>query len=73
MLDSQHDCVGISSIMNNVARSFDVIPATSLSDLHNYFDAPIKLFLNPYLTGPRTNYAENWIPVKQIVFIYYNL
>jgi len=34
--------------MSNAAKNFDII-ATSLSVLHNYFDNPIKLFLDLYL------------------------
>jgi len=34
--------------MSNIAKSFDIL-ATNLSDLHNYFDSPTKLFLDLYL------------------------
>jgi len=34
--------------MSNAAKNFDIL-ATSLSVLHNYFDSPTKLFLDPYV------------------------
>jgi len=34
--------------MSNTAKSFDILP-TILSILHNYFNSPIKLYLDQYL------------------------
>jgi len=34
-------------MMNNIVKSFNIL-ATSLSDLHNYFNSLTKLFSNLY-------------------------
>jgi len=41
--DYQNNFVGISKIMSNAAKNFDIL-ATSLSVLHNYFGSPKLLF-----------------------------
>jgi len=35
-------------MISNAAKSFNIL-ATSLSVQHNYFDSPVKLFLDLYL------------------------
>jgi len=42
LLDHQNNFVGTLKIMNNAAKSFDIL-AISLSILHNYFDKSTKL------------------------------
>jgi len=42
LLDHQNNFVRILKIMNNIAKSFDIL-AISLSVLHNYFDNSTKL------------------------------
>jgi len=44
LLRHQNNYVGISSIMSNAAKSFDIL-ATSLFVPHNYFNDLTKLFL----------------------------
>jgi len=42
LLDHQNNFVGTLKIINNAAKSFDIL-ATDLSVLHNYFDSSTKL------------------------------
>jgi len=43
LLDYHNNYIGISNIMSNSIKSFDVL-TTSLSVLYNYFNDPTKLF-----------------------------
>jgi len=43
LLDYQKNYVGHSSIMSSAEKNFDIL-ATSLSELHNYFNDLTKLF-----------------------------
>jgi len=47
-VDYQNNYVGISSMINNVAKSSDIL-ATSLSVIHNYFNGSTKLLSDLYL------------------------
>jgi len=66
-LDLQNKYVGCSSIMNNAAKSFDILLSVNVQ--HNYFDGPTKLFSDLYLAKFLVTSAKLFFPCKKLFFI----
>ena len=54
--------------MRNIAKSFDIL-AISLNILHNYFDGPIKLFLDAYPAKFLDISADLFSSRKPVIFL----
>jgi len=61
-LNHQNNDIGHSNMTSNAIKNFDIL-ATSLRVLYNYFNAPLKLFSDLYLT--EFSYFS-----KTILFVY---